>query len=133
MTEEYIPELGQAVFGQPYKSYGASGMLIAALESISSEIDRVMWNITQERYNSPFSNSGNEFKCDTFEVEAYSWNEDYEQLYNFKWKDFEVSWYKYLGRGTSINRKISNDEIAEMLDECLDALLKYEKENEIDY
>lgn len=129
----YEPELGQAVFGQPWREYEASNLLIAALESIREELDRVMGNIFQKEYLSPFGNTGNYFYCPTFEVEAYSWNEDYKQEYNFKWKNIEVSWYKYLGRGTSVNRKVSPKEIGDMLNDCLDALLKYEKEHDIDY
>jgi hypothetical protein len=122
--DEYIPELGQAIFGQPYKKYSASDLFIAALQCLR---DRLEMNIFYN-YTSPFGNYGNSFKCDTFEVEAYSWDENYDQPYNFKYKDIEVSWYKYLGRGTTINRKVSNDEIAGMLTDCLKAIDKYEEE-----
>ena len=125
---EYEPELGQALFGQPYKEYGASDLLIAALREIGRELDRVMWNIHQKVYSSPFDNTGNSFKCDVFEAEAYSWNEDYDQQFNFKWHDVEVSWYKYLGRGTTVNQKISNNKISEMLDDCLSAIQKMDVE-----
>lgn len=33
-----------------------------------------------------------------------------------------------MGRGTFVNQNMSNDRIAEMLDDCLDALRKYEEE-----
>jgi len=125
---EYEPELGQAVFGQPYKEYEISNLLYAALQRIDTELDRVMGNVTQKEYHSPFANSGNDFKCDAFEVHAYSWDETIEQEYNFKWRDIEISWYKYLGRGMSVNRVMSNDYIAQMLDDCLLALENYEEE-----
>lgn len=86
---------------------------------LSCELERVMWNANQTEYANPFSNSGETFKCDAFEVEAYSWNDEYEQPYNFKWKDVEISWYKYLGRGMSANREISPELAATMLDECI--------------
>ena len=95
-----------------------------------------MWNIHQEEYISPFSNSGNTFKCDTYEVRAYDWSWDFDldensppQPYNFKWRDLEVIWYKYLGRSTETNRIISNDEIGTMLDECLAATLALDKDD----
>jgi hypothetical protein len=127
--KEYNPEIGQMMFGQPYQKYECSNLLQAALDMIDKELCRIMWNINQEEYKSPFQNTANSFKCDIFEVEAYSWNDDYKQKYNFKYRDIEISWYKYLGRGTSINRLISNDKIEILLEECLEALQKYEKEN----
>ncbi|KKK64693.1 hypothetical protein LCGC14_2981660, partial [marine sediment metagenome] len=124
----YEPELGQMIFGQPYKEHKASNLMIAALRAIGDELGRVMWNIHQEIYASPFDNTGNAFKeIQTFQVEAYSWNEEYEQPWNFKWKDIEVSWYKYYGRGTSVNREVSPLEIAQMLDACLSVLLEYDE------
>lgn len=36
--------------------------------------------------------------------------------------DFEVEWYKYLGRGTEVNMPITPDEINEMLKDCLNSL-----------
>ncbi len=125
----YVPELGQAAFGQPYKQYKCSNLLTAALHEIESELCRVQENINQYDYPSPFENTGNRFKCGVFEVEAYLWNEDIPQPYNFKWRDLEVSWYKYLGRGMSVNRIVKPNEISEMLDECMDCLLKIEAEH----
>ena len=125
---EYEPELGQAIFGQPSQQYKTPPMLLAALSTIDNELCGAMWNLHQERYESPFWNTGNRFKCDTFEVEAYSWNDEYEQPYNFKWKDIEISWYKHMGRGMSVNKKLTNDRIAEMLGDCLKAISKLEKE-----
>ena len=127
--KKYTPELGQAAFGQPFKEYEVSELFYAALRSISNEWDRVMWNIHQKCLDNPFSNSGQKWKCDTFEVESYSWDFDKEQEYNFKWNDIKVSWYKYLGRGMSVNVDISLKQIDELLKDCLDALRKLEKEN----
>jgi len=128
MGKNYEPELGQMAFGQPWQTYGCSNLMEAALRDISREWDRVMWNIYQEEISNPFGNTGQKWQCTEFEIEAYNWNEDIEQPYNFKWKDIEVSWYKYLGRGMSCNRKVSNIEIGEMLDACLNALIEFEKE-----
>ena len=123
----YEPEFGQAIFGQPWQQHEASELLIAALEYLDSELCRVMWNKHQESYDSPFRNTGNSFKNDVFEVCAYSWDDTKEQPYNFKYNDIKISWYKYLGRGTTINRNISNDEISDMLDKCLESVKLIER------
>jgi len=128
MESEYQPEIGQAVFGQPFKEFACPPLLIAELWDIDKEISRVQWNILQKEYPSPFENTGNSFTLPEFTVFAYSWGDD-EQAYNFKWKDVEVSWYKYLGRGTTINRIITNDEIAKLHEDCVSALMEYEKSN----
>lgn len=133
MGNEYEPELGQLVFGQPWQEYDAPELLISVLRSIDTMLETVLWNIHQEQYVSPFSNTGANFKCNnTFEVQAYSWNEDINQEWNFKWKDLRVSWYKHLKRGTTVNRLIEPDEIAELLKDCYGALIKYEKEHDKD-
>lgn len=132
MADKYEPELGQMCFGQPSQELAVSNILEAALREISREWDRVMWNINQKELANPFENTGAKWKCNDFEVEAYDWNDENEQAYNFKWNDIKISWYKYLGRGMSPNREISNDEISKMLDDCLVALRNYEKEQRPD-
>jgi hypothetical protein len=126
----YQPELGQMLFGQPHKEHAVSNLVDAALCRIRDELDRVMCNVHQEEYASPFSNTGNSFKCDTFEVEAYSWNDEVEQPYNFKWRGVEISWYKYLGRGMSANTNITPTVASEMLDDCLKAAAAWEDSDE---
>lgn len=125
----YEPELGQFLFGQPFKKYGAPLILIAALEYLGHEIVRVMQNIDGNYFQNPFENTANNFVCDAFEVYAYSWNEDIQQDFNFKCGDVEVSWYKYLGRGTSVNKQLSNDEIADLFYTCLNELYTIEAEH----
>lgn len=101
----------------------SENLIIAALQMISDELDIAMWNKTQEDYNSPFSNTGNNFKNDTFEVRAYYWGDDDEEYNkpNFKYKNIEISWYKYLGRGMDIP-DITYDELDIMLNDCLRSL-----------
>lgn len=120
---DYIPELGQAVFGQPHKELEVPRIVEAALLMISEELNRVQSNKYSD-WNNPFDNTGNKYECPIFTVEAYSWNEDYAQPFNFKWRGFQVSWYKYFGRGMSMNREISSMELIYMLNECMDYLDK---------
>lgn len=119
---DFIPELGQMAFGQPHKAYTVPDIWEAALSMLACELDRVMCNVHQTEYANPFSNTGEAFKCDAFAVEAYSWNDEYEQPYNFKWKDVEISWYKYLSRGMSANKELPPELAAIMLEDCLKAV-----------
>ena len=116
---EYEPELGQAVYGQPYKQLRCPEYVADALEAIRW----VLIFLSDSAENDPFANSGVHFECDTFEVHAYDWDPESTQKYNFKWGSVEVSWYKWLGRGMSINRQVTWDLIREMLIECTTVLL----------
>lgn len=120
-NDYYEPELGQAAFGQPCKQFKISNELEYALAAIETRLMLRMGQI-DKHYESPFRNTGSKFVCDTFAVEAYSWNDEVEQKWNFKWRDLEISWYKYIGRGMSANRKMTTKEIEEMLDDCLKAI-----------
>lgn len=118
MSNEYKPELGQMIFGQPHQEYECPGYLRHALDVIQGALYR---KLTPNRYGQvpdPFSNTGAQFKCPVFEVEAYSWGDE-EQPYNFKYKDIEVSWYKHLRRGTSVNCKVTARESMNLLEDCL--------------
>ena len=111
--------------------------LDAILTYIEEDWLRVMGNIYQQDYSTkdPWRNTGNVigYKNDTFEVHAYDWGWDYEkdteepQSPNFKWRDLEITWYKYCGRGFSLNRPTTHQELALMLEECLESLRKEEE------
>jgi|TARA_Y100000310_G_scaffold307831_1_gene350316 hypothetical protein len=126
----YEPELGQMAFGVSWGKYEVPEIWSAALLKLREELDRVMWNKNQQDYDSPFDNTGNKFSCDVFQVQAYNWNdiEDEEghllsaNTWNFKWRDIEISWYKYFTRGLSSNKELTVDLAGEMLKECLEAL-----------
>lgn len=118
--ENYEPELGQSVFGQPWKQFECPEIVVKALRSIRNTME--LKHIGEDHGYTPFDNSGMDYRNEVFEAHAYNWNEEEEQLYNFKWKDFEVSWYKYLGRGMSQNREIKTDELLQMVKECVASL-----------
>lgn len=121
MMSTYEPELGQALFGQPHQQFAVPDIVEAALIMIECKLNLVMWNKHQKEYDSPFSNTGNKFSNAAFSAYAYSWDDE-EQPYNFKWRDIEISWYKYLGRGMSANREIDATTAEIMLTECLASL-----------
>ena len=116
MTEPYQPELGQGVFGQPWQELAVPEYLEKALELMAGVLPNDEWG-----YNA-FDNTAAQFECDVFKVHAYSWDEEPVQVWNFAWRDLRVSWYKYLGRGMSMNRAVTVQEVAEMVRECMDAL-----------
>lgn len=114
---EYQPELGQMYFGQPWKQLKCPEKVQGALDSLQSA-----WYAARGNEN-PFSNTGAQFDGEKFKAHAYSWNDDEEQEFNFAWRDVRVSWYKCLGRGTTINREMEDAEVSEMLRECMAELL----------
>ena len=119
--KRYIPELGQAVFGCPTSQYDCPEYIEAGLKHLNDELCRIMWNKNQKEYQSPFGNYANEYKNDTFEVRSYYWgdNEDKAVLPNFQCGDFEVRWYKYLGRGMSMNKSLDANEFFDIIDRCI--------------
>ena len=125
----YTPELGQALFGQPHKECEVPEIWHAALSFLRYEIERAYWNTHQEKAANPFDNSGGEFKTPEFHAVAYSWIDE-DQPYNFKWRDIEISWYKYLGRGMSANKPLNPDLAAEMLSRCISSIRDWEKSHE---
>lgn len=78
--------------------------------------------------NDPTHNSGARFENETFSMVAYCWcdGERAEHVNgcppNFKCGDFEASWYKYLGRGSSMNKPITKDEFEVILRRCFESL-----------
>ena len=105
-------------------------LLQAALEYLASEIERVEWNNRQQTYEAPIGNNGGEYLTETFEMRAYCWcdhdrtGHEEQCPPNFKWRDFELEWYKYIGRGMVANREMKPSEIARMLGECLESVRK---------
>lgn len=116
-------ELGQMIYANnTIYEYDCPDWIIALLQNLDYELGIAMWNVYQKAYDSPFMNTGNEFIGKNFEVHAYNWNEDVEQKYNFKCGDVEISWYKYLGRGTTINNIYDTDYIIQMYNMCLEEI-----------
>jgi hypothetical protein len=119
--DDFQPELGQAMFGQPSQQFQVSEIWEAALDSINNEIDRVWFNTGRPNSGGPMLNCGERFDCDVFSAHAYDWGDE-SQPWNFKWRDVRISWYKWCGRGMSANMPLTPDMAAQMLDECLAAV-----------
>lgn len=121
-------ELGNLMFNtNENQKYPCEDYIVDLLRGIERVLEIMMWNKGEKNYASPFGNTGNSFKNDTFEVQAYSWNDEEVQEYNFKYKDIKISWYKYLGRDTTINQKLDPSIIVDMHKKCINSL--YEEIN----
>ena len=121
-------ELGDLVFNtNKQQQYNCPEWVVALLRDIERTLCIVKYNLHQVEYDSPFGNTGNVFYNNVFEVQAYNWNDEIEQKYNFKCDDIEISWYKYLGRDTTINAEYTEKEIINMYNKCIESLRKMDK------
>ena len=130
-------ELGNLAFNHnTNQNYDCPYYVVALLKELENQLCRVYWNKTQQEYDSPFGNTGNRFSNDVFEVQAYSWDNENPTDYNFKYyvgdkaniKDIEISWYKYLGRDTTVNQLLDSNIYVDMFNNCLDSILKMEED-----
>ena len=134
-------ELGNLIFNNKNQEYQCPEFIIALLRDLDRRLSIIQYNIYQKPYESPFDNTGNSFieLSDLFEIHAYNWDENNSQDYNFIFKtgsksnlgDIKISWYKYLGRDTTINVDIKGSEsiILDLYQDCLKALNEYESKN----
>lgn len=134
-------ELGNLMFNtNANQQYECPRYIVALLRDIDRQLDRIMYNIEQKHYESPFDNTANMFKLGNFEIQAYSWDDNTEQEYNFIYKvdkskanmpDLKISWYKYLGRDTTINQEIDSNVVIDIYNDIINQLLEFEKEEMI--
>lgn len=116
-------ELGNILFnGNINQRYECPEDIVECLKTLRNALNHYFKKQRKLDYDNPFDNTGNSFKNDVFEVIAYSWNDECSTQYNFKYKDIEISWYKYIGRDTTINRQVTEDDRENMLFECLSSL-----------
>lgn len=122
-------ELGNLMFNtNKNQAYRCPEWIIALLSDINRKLKIVAWNTGHKDFDSPFENTGNSWANDVFEVQAYSWNDEERQPYNFKCGDIEISWYKYLGRDTTINGEYDKDTIINMYNRCMESLYRIDNE-----
>jgi hypothetical protein len=117
-------ELGQYVSGREPASFQCPSFVEAGLQYLACRIEAQARNQTQEPYNAPTGNNGAECSTGIFDMRAYCWNEESPKasLPNFHCRDFKVYWYKYLGRGMTMNKDIDANEFFEIIDDCIDSL-----------
>ncbi len=134
----YEPELGQMVFGNAYAecALGDAESLVAnELYALSERIGRANPDEQSHGVLGGEWGYGQDFINDAFEMHPYWWGdctcgvdeEDEETphssecryvLANFKCGAVEVRWYKYIGRGMSVNREVSRKEWRDIFARC---------------
>ena len=114
-------ELGQALFGNKWSKYDAPDFVKAGFLLLEHEIERVEWNIRQKQFESPIAGIGGDYKNKVFEVHSYYWgdNKRFQARPNFKCGAFEVYWYKHMGRGMTMNKKVDANKFFEIIGKCL--------------
>lgn len=130
---KFMPELGQYLFGCPTSEFECPEFIEAGLKHLAEEIERIENNKEHTiSYEAPIHNNGEVYETPVFSLRAYYWgeNEIEEAKPNFKYKNFEIRWYKYIGRGMSMNRKIKADEFFQIIDHCIEHVRRKEKEDD---
>ena len=114
-------------------------LMLSILESIEKEYARLYFNKYQKEPDSPFRNTGAEYRNDTFAVKAYDWSGNYTPNFRYRKtdedgnvRDINITWYKNVGRGmtSSINFEADAEDLNDMLNDCMKALKDdFEPEN----
>lgn len=113
-------ELGNIIFNEnKNQEFICPDWVVALLKDIKERLNTALWNKYQLEMPSPFDNSNSIYDGKCFEVKAHLWSSETKRLYNFKYKNIEISWYKYLGRDTTINGEYSNEEIINMYNDII--------------
>lgn len=76
------------------------------------------WGLTN---GSPTENTGETYENDVFLISAYDWENPDEDIPNFWYKplNYQMTWYKYIGRGDWANKPITFSEAYQILKDCL--------------
>lgn len=114
MSSSYKPELGQILHGSAIEHHEVPEYVQALVWHILSEFERCYWNSMQEEsgllaggsYNRPGSPSKT-YIMDDFELCSYWWGDEDDEVQmarpNLAFQDVRITWYKYPGRGMSVN------------------------------
>lgn len=107
--ERYMPELGQAMFGNPTGWFEIPPFAEALILSFLDEIDRVFWNVNQKEWD---RHEDPKIKGLVFRPYYWGGNEEEEEKPNlvFDFSPQEIRWYKHPGRGMSCTNAYSNQE-----------------------
>lgn len=126
MDIDMLKKANWQVVGDEYEN-----IVVAAMDRIRRELDRVYWNRNNKEMSSPFENTGNSYSNDTFVVRAYQWDENV--LPNFDSEKLKVFWYKHSSRGVyalvPANMNVL-EAVNEMLNTAMDSLRKEDRDVE---
>lgn len=75
----------------------------------------------------PCGNTGSAYENNVFLISAYDWRDDIpenEYVPNFWYKplNYQVKWYKHIGRGNFSNRPMPIDDAIVMFEKCIASL-----------
>lgn len=145
MSDDYDPlkhSIVQACMpGPKWNKYEAPAFVVALLEYIVNEAGRVAGNVRQDRYALDRIE-----EIQGFELRPYGWDcncgspvddqgdevgPHHENcafmLPNLRFGDVSVSWYKHLGRGTSVSENWTAEQWRVWFDGCLEHLKDWER------
>lgn len=108
--------------------YECPKYVIALIRDLDSYIGVCYWNKEQKQWQSPLQNTGNSYKNDTFELNAYDWSEEMNEN-NFKanmsnGKPVTLTWYKHIGRCCTVSCDVYPEEWVRIYDRCMDSVRK---------
>ncbi len=119
---QYKPELGQFVFGNPTGRFDFDAMP-------DSYVVEEMLRLIAYRAAGNDSDAG-DFENAVFVMRPYYWGDDEAEAAkpNFlhKASGLEIRWYKYIGRGMTVNRHVCPDCFQDIFAECMNSLLPEE-------
>ena len=111
---KYVPELGQACFGNAIGQHDMPDYAEALLLQLLEAIKIVYWNKYQERWD-----VRDNPEIPGIEFRGYQWSCDCRdghddscdtQKPNFACDGVEIRWYKHPGRGMSTNQELTPDQ-----------------------
>lgn len=122
--KQFEAPLGQLVCGNPWGALDFGGLL----DYVSGELYVLSEMLGRKNPDDQAHGClggewgyGQDFKSDVFEMHPYWWgDENAPEAYrpNFKCGDLEVRWYKYIGRGMSVNRAVTRRELESIFRHC---------------
>lgn len=98
--------------------------IIALLKDIKERLNKAFLSQYNLEVPSPFENTSCVHQGRCFTVYSHQMSSEMKPLYNFKYKNIEITWDKCLGNNTIINGEYSNEEIINMYNDII---------NEIEY
>jgi hypothetical protein len=132
VSKTYEPELGQMVYGNPPSEVDFN---MLERSTLMESMVLVLANKATGDEKYAIHPETRTFENDTFVLNPYYWgdNDATSALPNFlhKASGFELRWYKYIGRGMSVNRRVTLAEFQAIFDECMASLAKVEEEKHV--
>ena len=126
MTEPYEPELGQVIFGNKAGAFDCPDFVDAMIQFLLWRTGLVFWNRKQrewDRIEDP-GIQGVKFR-------PYCWDEDSTEADkpNLAFDGVEIRWYKYPGRGMSVNKDWTPVELVAWFDKIHKLLVEFQHES----